>query len=140
MAKDLKDVGEYFDSVRRMWERQGCTAEPLLQSGNIFEYEIDDDGNHTGRGHLSGRITFHERDDAYLSIEDWLQPRRGYIVRESYSYDLIYQGARLANWHRHHGGEHRHEGRERHPIGRLTLEQAISTSREVLARETPQEP
>jgi hypothetical protein len=134
MTRQLKDVGEYFDQAQRMWERHGCDAEPLLPSGQLFEYELNERGKYTGRGHLSGRISFPEWSDAYLSIEDWLQPRRGYIVRQSYAYDLIFRGDRLENWHRHHGTEHRHDGHERRPISRVTLEEAIKKSRDVLAR------
>jgi hypothetical protein len=137
VPRDLKDVGEYFEHAQRMLARHGCSAEALLLSGELFEYETDGRGNYTGRGHLSARITFPEFPEAYLSIEDWLEPRRGYIVRQSYAYDLIYKGARLENWHRHHGGEHRHEGHDKHSIERLTLEQAVIKSRDVLAQPLP---
>jgi hypothetical protein len=58
MTRQLKDVGEYFDQAQRMWERHGCDAEPLLPSGQLFEYELNERGKYTGRGHLSGRSAF----------------------------------------------------------------------------------
>jgi hypothetical protein len=130
----VKDVGEYFDHARKMWQGYGCGEEPLLPSGEPFEYEMDDRGNYTGRGHLLVRITFPEFPDASLAVEDWLAPRRNHIRRETYAYDLIYGEARLENWHRHHGSEHRHDDVGRHPIGRVTLEQAIEKSLTLLRR------
>jgi hypothetical protein len=137
MPVDLKDVGEYFDHMQRMWQGHGCSAEPLLPSGQVFEYERDEDGNYTGRGHLSARIGFPESEDAFLAIDDWLEPRPGYIARQSYAYDLIYKGAPLENWHRHHGSDHRHVGHERQRIESVTLEEAIEKSRDALSRATP---
>src|SRR3972149_3489350 len=108
-----KDVGEYFDRVQGEWERRQCSAEPVEHGGELFEYEVDDEGRPTGRGHLLVRITFAGFPDAYLAAEDWLVPRRGYIERQFYSYDLIVAGARLENWHRHHGGDHKHRDSDR---------------------------
>jgi hypothetical protein len=129
-----KDVGEYFDHVERMWHGYGCTAEPLGPQGAIFEYETHE-GKETGRGHLLARISLPGHPEAYLHVEDWLVPRRGHIERESYAYDLIFQGARLENWHYHHGQYHRHDADgTRRPAPRITLEDAIRRSLEVLER------
>jgi hypothetical protein len=134
VPKAVKDVGEYVDHVQKMWEGHGCSAEPLLPSGLPFEYEVDDRGKETGKGHVLARINFPESDDAYLAIEDWLEPHPSHIRRQTYAYDLIYRGAQLESWHMHHGGYHRHVGRERHAIQRVTLEEAIMRSRELLSR------
>jgi hypothetical protein len=129
----VKDVGEYFDDVQAYWDKHGCSAEPV---GNnpTFSYEVDENEKETGRGHLVARVTFPGFPDAFLHVEDWLRPVGGHIERDSYAYDLIYQGARLDNWHRHHGSQHRHDDEEHRkvPHPRVTLKQAIDRSLEIL--------
>ena len=129
-----KDVGEYYDRVEGAWEALGCEAEPLSDYP-IFEYESDEHGRDTHRAHLLVRILFPDFSDAYLKVDEWLVGRVGHIIRETYAYDLIYQGARIDNWHRHrhHSGEdHNHDGADRHPIKPVHLVEVIKTSMEVL--------
>jgi hypothetical protein len=133
VSSGLRDVGDYFDRMQGEWERRHCTAEPLEDGGQIFEYEVDEIGRDTGRGHLLARISFAGFEDAYLAAEDWLVPHRGYIEREFYAYDLIISGGRLDNWHRHYDhGDHRHHGGGRTPIPRTTLVQAIEKCLDII--------
>ena len=128
----MKDVGEYFDHVQDYWEGCGCSAEPIADSP-IFSYEIDQaTGKETGRGHLLARITFPGFTESYLHVEDWLRPVRGHIERDYYAYDLIHKGGGLDNWHRHHGNEHRHIGQESVPWPRVTFQEALDMSLEIL--------
>lgn len=126
-----RDVGEYFDRAEKAWEKRGCESERLHRSP-LFEYEVDEQSDRTGRGHVLVRLTFPGFDHAYLAVEDWLRPYRGYIRREYYAYDLVVKGVRVLNWHRHHGGDHSHAGGKKVPHPRITLIQAIERSVEYL--------
>jgi hypothetical protein len=103
----------------------------------IFEYETDDAGRRNGLGHLLVELTFPGYDDSYLDVEDWLEPHTGHIRRAEYAYDLIHNGARLDCWHWHEGDYHTHDGRDRRPIARATLEDVINVSYRILERAVP---
>jgi hypothetical protein len=133
---DLVDVAAYFDHVQTMWEGYGCTARDVAGE-RIFEYETDDEGRLNGLGHLLVELKFPGYDDSYLDVEDWLEPHSGHIRRAEYAYDLIHGGARLDCWHWHEGEYHTHDGRDRRPIARATLEDVINVTYRILEKAPP---
>jgi hypothetical protein len=132
----LADVASYFDHVQRKWEGYGCEAREI-PGQPIFEYELDRGGRRTGRGHLLVELTFPGYDGSYLDADDWLEPHSGHIRRATYAYDLIHLQARLECWHWHEGTYHKHDGRERRPIARVTLEDVIDASYRILESAAP---
>jgi hypothetical protein len=132
----MKDPREHFDHVRERWEGYGCWTEPVGEE-DVFTYETDASDARTGRAHLQARIFFPGQPDAYLHVEEWIRPRKGHLEREYYSYDLIYKGGRLDNWHRHEGWDHKHDDtrQRKDPYRRVTLEEALEACWRILYEE-----
>jgi len=131
-----KDVGEYADSAEATWMAHGIEAEGFPDRP-IFEYVRRPVEPAYSRGRLLVRLSFPGHARAYLKVEEWLVGDEQRIHRESFVYELIYDGAVLENWHRdriHRDHSHRGIGPDerREPIRAPSLKQAIEICLDLL--------
>ncbi|HVR72936.1 MAG TPA: hypothetical protein VMT52_01330 [Planctomycetota bacterium] len=120
-----RDVDDYFDHLEAFWAAREIEPTPLRPQADIFE--VDKDAHPPrSRGRISARLRFPFHPKAYLQVDESVvvHRKRGkyYHWRESYAYDLVYDGALLENWHRHrgrpgdtsgHSADHTHSGTDR---------------------------
>jgi hypothetical protein len=138
----MKDVGEYFDDLEALWADRDVSAEAI--EDYIFAYDEEAEPRGT-RGRVLARIAFPGQPDAYLKVDEWLVAIGDtHIRRESYVYELVFEGAVLEDWHRHldaggggdpaHAADHQHRGGDRLVTKRVTHGEALDACLEILWR------